>query len=67
LRKALKKLTNVKKLKKKNYTKKRGKLYRSIGKDWTQFRARKRMSSSVDRSRRRARVRISLTRACVHG
>jgi len=47
--------------------KKREKLNRSIGKDWTQFHARESMSSSVDRSRRRARVRISLTRACIHG
>jgi len=43
--------------------KKRGKLNRSIGKNWTQFRARERMSNNVDRSRRRARIRIPLTRA----
>jgi len=42
--------------------KKEGKLNRSTGKDWTQFRARERMSSSVDRSQRRARVRIPLAR-----
>jgi len=36
LTKALKKPTNVKKLKKKLYEK-RGKLNRSVGKDWTQF------------------------------
>jgi len=34
-------------LKEKLYEKK-GKLNRSIGKDWTQFRARERMSSSVE-------------------
>jgi len=31
-------------------------LNRSIGKDWTQFRTRERMSSNVDRSRRCARI-----------
>jgi len=40
-------------------------LNRSIRKHWTQFRARERMSSSVDRSRRRAHVRIPLTYAWV--
>jgi len=63
LKKALKKSTNVKKLKKKSYTKKRRKLNHSIGKDWTQFRARDRISSGVDRGDVR---KIPLTRACVH-
>jgi len=40
-------------------------LNRSIGNDWIQFRACERMSSSVYRSQRRARVRIPLTRACI--
>jgi len=60
LKKALKKLTNVKKLKEKAVKKKKGKFNRSIGKNFIQFRAR--MSSSVDRSRRCARVRIPHTR-----
>jgi len=60
----LKKSTNVKKIERKSYTKKRGELNRSIEKDSIQFHARERMSSSVNR---RARVRIPLTRACVHG
>jgi len=59
----LKKTTNVKKLKEKAIRKKEESW---IEKDWTQFRARERMSSSMDRSRRRAHVRIPLTRACVH-
>jgi len=42
-------------------------LNRSIWKNWTQFRARERMSSSVDKLRRRARIRILLTCACVQG
>jgi len=54
-----------------SYTKKRGKLNHSrkeySGKDRTQFRTRERISSSMDRSRRRVRLRIPLTRACVHG
>jgi len=67
LKKSLKKPTDVKIIERKNYRKKKEKLNCLIRKEWTQFRARERISSSVDRSRRRARLRLQLTRACVHG
>jgi len=58
LKKALKKLTNVKKIKRKSYTKKREKLNRSIGKNWTQLRVSVCQAVWIDRGD---------PRACIHG